>query len=185
MMDQELKELKRRMGGALDVLGNEFAGLRTGRASVNLLDPITVESYGSRVSLNQVGAISVPEPRMIVVNVWDKSMVAAVEKAIRESNLGLNPSSDGLTVRVPIPNLSEERRKELTKVAAQYAENTRVSIRNIRRDGMELVKKMEKSSDLSQDESRKVSADIQTMTDDFIKKVDAALVQKEKDILSV
>ena len=185
MMNQELAELKRRMGGALDVLGHEFAGLRTGRASVNLLDPITVDSYGARVPLTQVGAISVPEPRLIVVNVWDKSMVAAVEKAIRESNLGLNPASDGIMVRVPIPNLSEERRKELTKVASHYAETTRVSIRNIRRDGMELVKKLEKSSDLSQDESRKISADIQTMTDEFIKKVDVALAQKEKDILSV
>jgi ribosome recycling factor len=181
----DLKELERRMDGALKTLHHEFAGLRTGRASPNLLDMITVDAYGSPTPLNQVGNVTAPEPRMLSVTVWDKSMVKAVEKAIRESNLGLNPAVDGSLIRVPIPPLSEERRKEMVKVAGKYTEAAKVAVRNVRRDGMDALKASEKKGDISEDEHRKKSDQIQKLTDDFVKKIDEALVVKEKDIMSV
>jgi len=183
--DTLTKDLRRRMDGALEVLKKEFAGLRTGRASASLLDPVQVEAYGNVMPLNQCGTINVPEPRMIVVQVWDKGMVKAVEKAIRDAGLGLNPQSDGQMVRVPIPDLNEERRKELVKVAAKYAEQARVSIRNVRRDGLDTLKKQEKDGEISQDEQRRLQTEIQGLTDDLIKKVDEANVAKDKEILQV
>ncbi|MCP4328805.1 MAG: ribosome recycling factor [Alphaproteobacteria bacterium] len=185
MANPDTKDLKRRMQGAVDVLGQEFAGLRTGRASTSLLDPLTVDAYGSQLPLNQAGTIGVPEPRMLTVQVWDKSLVKAVESAIRESGLGLNPQSDGTLVRVPIPELSEERRVELTKIAGKYAEQGRVAIRNVRRDGMETLKRMEKDHEISQDEHRAWADDIQKMTDDFIRRIDEALAHKEEEIMQV
>ena len=185
MADPDLKDLKRRMDGALDALHREFAGLRTGRASVGLVEPIQVDAYGSSMPMNQVGSISVPEPRMVSVQVWDKSLVGAVEKAIRESGLGLNPVNDGQLVRVPIPPLSEERRVELTKIAGKYAEQGRVAVRNVRRDGMEMLKKMEKDGEISQDEHHLWSDEIQEMTDEHIKKIDEIYHQKEEEILQV
>ncbi len=173
------------MKGALDVLGQEFGGLRAGRASASLLEPLMVEAYGSPMALNQVGTINVPEPRMLSVQVWDKANVKAVEKAILASGLGLNPSVEGQIVRVPIPELSEERRVELTKVAAKYAEQTRVAVRNVRRDGMEKLKRMEREGELSQDEQHLWGEEIQQLTDDFIKKIDEALATKEQEILQV
>ncbi|MFN9003326.1 MAG: ribosome recycling factor, partial [Alphaproteobacteria bacterium] len=164
---------------------HEFAGLRTGRASANLLDSIQVEAYGNMMPMNQVGTINVPEPRMITIQVWDKSMIKAVEKAITQANLGLNPASDGQLIRVPIPALSEERRKELSKIAGKYAEGAKVAIRNVRRDGMDALKQQEKDKKISEDEHRKQSDQIQKMTDDFVKKIDEALATKEKDIMSV
>jgi len=183
--EQIVKDLRRRMDGALDVLRKEFAGLRTGRASASLLDPVVVEAYGNPMPLTQVGTVSVPEPRMIIVQVWDRGNVKATEKAIREAGLGLNPQSDGQTIRVPIPDLNEERRRELTKVAAKYAEQARVSVRNVRRDGMDLLKKQEKDHKISQDQHRKLDKDIQALTDETIKKVDGLLAQKDKEILQV
>ena len=185
MADPDIDSLTRRMDGALDALRKEFGGLRTGRASASLLEPIHVDAYGSSMPLNQVGTIGVPEPRMITVQVWDRSMVKAVEKAIRESGLGLNPQTDGQTVRVPIPSLNEERRVELSKIAAKYAEQARVAVRNVRRDGMDMLKRMEKSGDLSQDEHKVWSEEIQTMTDAHIRKIDEALSGKEKEIMQV
>jgi ribosome recycling factor len=179
------QELQKRMEGALKTLHHEFAGLRTGRASANLLDMIQVEAYGSMMPMNQVGTVNVPEPRMITVQVWDKSMVKAVEKAITQANLGLNPASDGQMIRVPIPALSEERRKELSKIASKYAEGAKVAIRNVRRDGMDALKQQEKDKKISEDEHRKQSELIQKMTDEFVKKIDEALAAKEKDIMSV
>jgi ribosome recycling factor len=183
--EQIVKDLRRRMDGALDVLRKEFAGLRTGRASASLLDPVVVEAYGNPMPLVQVATVSVPEPRLIIVQVWDRGNVKATEKAIREAGLGLNPQSDGQTVRVPIPDLNEERRRELTKVAAKYAEQARISVRNVRRDGMDLLKKQEKDHKLSQDQHRKLDKDIQALTDETIKKVDGLLAQKDKEILQV
>jgi ribosome recycling factor len=183
--EQIVKDLRRRMDGALDVLRKEFAGLRTGRASASMLDPVVVEAYGNPMPLTQVGTVSVPEPRMIIVQVWDRGNVKATEKAIREAGLGLNPQTDGQTIRVPIPDLNEERRRELTKVAAKYAELARVSVRNVRRDGMDLLKKQEKEHKLSQDEHRKLDKDIQALTDETIKKIDGLLAQKDKEILQV
>lgn len=185
MPQKELDELSRRMDGALEALRREFAGLRTGRASAHLLEPIVVHAYGSDVPITQVGTISVPEPRMITVQVWDRSVVSAVEKAIRDAGLGLNPASDGQLVRVPIPELSQERRQELTKVAHKYAEQGRVAVRNVRRDGMEQLKKMEKDGKISQDEHRGWADKVQKLTDDHIKRIDDALAQKEKEILQV
>ena len=185
MADPDLNDITRRMDGAQEALRREFAGLRTGRASVGLLEPVTVEAYGSPMPINQVGSISVPEPRMVTVQVWDRSLVGAVEKAIRSAGLGLNPSSDGQLVRVPIPALSEERRVELTRVAAKYAEQARVAVRNVRRDGMEMLKKMEKDGEISKDEHHLWSEEIQTLTDDHIKEIDTALAQKEEEILQV
>lgn len=179
------QDLSRRMDGALDTLKREFAGLRTGRAHPALLDPIRVTAYGTEMPLNQVGTVGVPEPRMLTVQVWDKSMVSAVEKAIRESGLGLNPASDGMLVRVPIPQLTTERRNELAKMAAKYAEGAKVSIRGVRRDGMEQIKGYEKKHEIGEDLAKDWSDEVQKLTDQFIKKVDEALVDKEKDIKQV
>jgi len=185
MANELMNELRRRMDGALDALRREFAGLRTGRASTHLLDPVMVKAYGNDMPLNQVGTVNVPEPRMITVQVWDRGLVQAVERAIRDSNLGLNPQSDGQLVRIPIPELSQERRQELTKLAHKYAEQGRVAVRNVRRDGMDSLKKMEKDGKISQDEHRHQSEAVQKLTDDHIKKVDEALGAKEKEILQV
>ena len=179
------KDIARRMDSAIDVLKKEFAGLRTGRASASLLDPVMVEAYGQTMPLSQCGSVSVPEPRMLVVQVWDKGQVKAVEKAIRDAGLGLNPSADGQSVRVPIPALNEERRRELQKVAGKYGEQARVSVRNVRRDGMESLKKLGKDGDVSEDEIKKHEKEIQTLTDDSIKKIDEALAHKEKEIMQV
>src|SRR5215472_13696710 len=183
--DALLKDLRRRMDGALEVLRKEFGGLRTGRASASLLEPVTVPAYGGTSPLNQLANISVPEPRMITVQVWDRALVKAVDKAIREAGLGLNPQTEGQTIRVPIPDLNEERRRELTRVAAKYAEAARVAVRNVRRDGIETLRKQEKDGDISQDEHKKLERDIQQLTDDHIKRVDETLAQKDKEILQV
>ncbi|HEV2551517.1 MAG TPA: ribosome recycling factor [Stellaceae bacterium] len=183
--DPIIKDLRRRMDGALEVLRKEFAGLRTGRASASLLDPVAVEAYGNPMPLNQVATVSVPEPRLIIVQVWDRGNVKATEKAIREAGLGLNPQTEGQTIRVPIPDLNEERRRELTKVAAKYAEQARVSVRNVRRDGLDILKKQEKDHKIAQDQHRKLDKEIQALTDETIKRVDAALAQKDKEILQV
>ena len=185
MVAPTLADFEKRMDGALDALKKEFAGLRTGRASTTLLDPVMVEAYGQRMPLNQVGTVSAPEPRMLSVTVWDKGMVAAVAKAIREAGLGLNPLPDGSLVRIPIPELNEERRKELSKVAHKYAEQAKVAVRNVRRDGMEALKKAEKDHQISQDEHRKLNDDVQKMTDRHVKLVDDQLAAKEKEIMTV
>ena len=179
------KDVKRRMESAIEVLKKEFSGLRTGRASANLLDPVVVEAYGSHMPLSQVGTVSVPESRMLTVQVWDKTMVKATEKAIRETGLGLNPQVDGQMIRIPIPPLSQERRAELTKVAAKYAEQAKVSVRNVRRDGMDALKKMEKDGIISQDDHRHNEKELQTFTDEATKKIDESLVHKEKEIMQV
>jgi ribosome recycling factor len=181
----DLKDLEKRMRGALTVLKQEFGGLRTGRASASLLDPIMVNAYGSKMPLNQIATVSVPEARMITVSVWDKSQVAATEKAIRESDLGLNPVVDGTTLRLPIPELNQERRQELSKIAAKYAEQARVSVRNVRRDGMDTLKRLEKDHDISEDEQRSLSTKVQESTDKVIKEIDAALAAKEAEIMQV
>ncbi|MCA1940107.1 MAG: ribosome recycling factor [Caenispirillum bisanense] len=173
------------MEQTVEVLKKEFAGLRTGRAHTSLLDPVVVDAYGSSVPLNQVANVSVPEPRMLVVNVWDRSMAKAVEKAIRDAGLGLNPAAEGQSIRVPIPPLTEERRTELSKVAAKYTEAARVAIRNVRRDGMDSLKKMEKDGVISQDEHRAYSTEVQQLTDDAIKTVDETLKHKEQEIMQV
>lgn len=180
-----IDDLKKRMASALEVLHKEFGGLRTGRASASLLEPVRVDAYGTLMPLSQLATVSVPEPRMLVVQVWDREMAKLVEKAIREANLGLNPMAEGQTIRVPMPDLNEQRRQELAKVASKYAEQTRVAIRNIRRDGMDSLKKMEKNGDISEDVHHKESGVIQTLTDDHIKKIDEALAAKEKDIMQV
>jgi len=179
------KDLKHRMDNTLDVLRKEFAGLRTGRAHTSLLDPVMVEAYGSSMPLNQVANVNVPEPRMLAVQVWDRGMAKAVEKAIRDAGLGLNPASEGQTIRVPIPPLNEERRTELTKIAGKYAEHARVAIRNVRRDGMDNLKRMEKDSEISQDDHKKHGAEVQSLTDDAIKAVDEILQHKEQEIMQV
>jgi ribosome recycling factor len=173
------------MDGALEALRKEFAGLRTGRASAGLLEPVMVEAYGNNVPLNQVGTVSVPEPRLITVQVWDRGVVKAVDRAIREAGLGVNPQTEGQLIRVPIPELTQERRTELSKIAHKYAEHARVSVRNVRRDGMEHLKKAEKQHQISQDEHRRLSTEVQTMTDEHVKKVDDALAAKEKEIMQV
>jgi len=183
--DELLKDLQRRMDGAIEVLRKEFGGLRTGRASSSLLEPVTVPAYGSTVPLTQVASVNVPEPRMITVQVWDRNVVKAVDKAIRESGLGLNPQTEGQVIRVPIPELNEERRRELTRVAAKYAEDARVAVRKVRQHGMEALRRLEKDSEISQDEHRKLERDIQHLTDDHIKRVDETLAQKDKEILQV
>jgi ribosome recycling factor len=184
-IDPRLNEFEKKMNAGLDVLQREFTGLRTGRASINLLDPIKVDAYGSLTPLSQVGTVSTPEARMITVQVWDKGLVKNVEKAIRESSLGLNPAIDGQLIRIPLPPLTEERRQELVKIAAKYAEESRISIRNVRRDGMELIKKLEKDKEISEDEQHSLADDMQKLTDDFIKKIDELLAQKQKDIMVV
>ena len=185
MTEPDLSDIERRMDGALEALRREFAGLRTGRASASLLEPVQVPAYGSTMPINQVGTISVPEPRMITVQVWDRSLASAVERSIRDAGLGLNPASDGALVRVPIPPLNEERRQELSRVAGKYAEQARVAIRNVRRDGMEMLKRMEKDGEISQDAHHEWSDRIQTMTDDHIANVDATLEQKNSEIMQV
>ncbi|WCL52609.1 ribosome recycling factor [Gimibacter soli] len=184
-MKEQIKEIDRRMKGANDALKHEFAGLRTGRASASLLEPVVVDLYGSMMPINQVGTISVPEARMLTVQVWDRSAVSAVEKAIRNAGLGLNPMIDGQNVRVPIPELNEERRKELQKVAGKYAEQARVAVRNVRRDGMDMLKKAEKDKAISEDEHKKYSDEVQQLTDRHIKDIDQALAQKEQEIMQV
>jgi ribosome recycling factor len=181
----DINEIKRRMQGANTVLKTELGGLRTGRASAHLLDPITVDAYGSHMPLNQVASVTVPEPRMISVNVWDKSLVHPVEKAIVNANLGLSPATEGQTIRLRIPELNEERRKELVKVAHKYAETARVAVRHVRRDAMDVIKKLEKDHKISKDDHDKFSADIQKATDQSISEIDHLLNQKEKEILTV
>jgi len=183
--DIDLKDLERRMEGALSVLRTELSGLRTGRASANLLDPIMVDAYGSQMPINQVGTVSVPEPRMVSVQVWDQSLVNAVDKAIRESSLGLNPVIEGNLLRIPIPELNAERRQELVKVAHKYAEGAKVAVRHVRRDGMDTLKKMEKDSEISQDESKHQADQIQELTDGKIKAIDELLATKEEEITQV
>lgn len=180
-----LKDLEGRMNGALETLKKEFTGLRTGRASTSLLDPVMVDAYGSMTPLNQVASVSVPEARMLSVQVWDKGLSKVVEKAIRDSGLGLNPQSDGQLIRVPLPDLSAERRVELAKVAGKYAEAARVAVRNVRRDGMDNLKKQEKDKQISEDEQKGLAEKVQKITDDLIKKIDETLAHKEKEITSV
>ncbi|TBW38482.1 ribosome recycling factor [Siculibacillus lacustris] len=180
----EIDDLKRRMTQSVQVFKDELAGLRTGRASTNLLEPVTVEAYGQRMTLNQVATVSVPEPRMLLVSVWDRSMAHAVEKAIREANLGLNPIVEGATMRVPIPELNADRRKELVKVAHKYAEAARVSIRHIRRDGIDLLKKALKDG-MSEDEESRLQDRVQKLTDEVISDIDKLLIAKEQDITKV
>jgi ribosome recycling factor len=181
----DLKELERRMRGAMETLKKEFGGLRTGRASIHLLDPVVVNVYGARMPIHQVATVSTPDARTISVQVWDRGQVTAVEKAIREANLGLNPVTDGALIRLPIPPLNAERRQELVKVAHKYTETARVAVRNVRREGMDLLKKLEKDGSMSQDEHHKNSAKVQELTDRLIKEVDQALVAKEAEIKQV
>ena len=182
MLDTD--DLDRRMKGALGSLRTEFASLRTGRASASMLEPVMVDAYGSMTPINQVGTVNVPEPRMVTINVWDKGLVGKVEKAIRESGLGINPVIDGTIIRLPIPELNEERRRELTKVAAQYAENARVAIRNVRRDGMDQLKKM-KSDGMSEDDHKVWADEVQDLTDAAIAGIDKALETKQEEIMQV
>lgn len=188
-MAADLNELKqdltRRMDGAMETLKREFSGLRAGRAHPALLEPVRVEAYGSEMPLSQVGTVGTPEPRMLTVQVWDKSMVKAVEKAIRDSGLGLNPSADGMMIRVPIPQLTTERRNDLVKMAQKYAEGTRIAVRGVRRDGMEQIKGQEKKKLIGEDVAKTWSDDVQKLTDQYIKKVDQVLADKEKDIKQV
>jgi ribosome recycling factor len=181
----KIEDYKKRMDGALTALSHEFGGLRTGRASPALLDPIQVEAYGAVSPLNQVASVTVPEPRMISVQIWDKAVVSAVDKAIRASNLGLNPIVDGQTLRIPIPPLTGERRTELAKVAGKYAEQARVAVRNVRRDAMDHLKKLEKDHVISEDEHKRLGAEVQKATDDHIKKIDEAFKHKEDEITQV
>ncbi|MCS6625143.1 ribosome recycling factor [Roseibacterium beibuensis] len=185
MAKPDLKSYRDRMDRAVSALKEEFSGLRTGRANVGLLDPVQVEAYGSTAPLNSVAAISVPEPRMISVNVWDKSMVGPVEKAIRAAGLGLNPIVDGQTLRIPVPALTEERRKELAKLAGKYAEQQKIAVRNVRRDANDDLKKAEKASEISQDEQKKMEAEVQKDTDAAIKRIDETLKAKEVEIMQV
>ena len=184
-MSADMDDLQRRMEGALSTLKSDFGGLRTGRASTTLLEPIMVDAYGQQMPMSQVGTISAPEPRLLSVQVWDKGQVSFVEKAIREAGLGLNPMADGQMVRVPLPELNEERREELVKIAGKYAEQGRVAVRNVRRDGMDQLKKGEKDGEISRDEQKSLSDDVQKLTDDYISKIDEALSQKEAEIRQV
>jgi ribosome recycling factor len=180
----DISDLKRRMQGAVDALKHDLTGLRTGRASAALVDGIQVEVYGANMPLNQVATVSVPEARLISIQVWDRSNINPVEKAIRNANLGINPVSDGQTIRLPIPDLTEERRKELAKLVGQYAEKARVAVRNVRRDGMDHLKQDEKKGDISEDERKRLETDVQKLTDDVIKEIDEASAAKEKEILN-
>ena len=181
----DLAGIQRRMQGAIDSLKHEFGGLRTGRASATLLDPVQVEAYGQRMPLNQVATVSVPEPRLISVQVWDKGMVGAADRAIRDSNLGLSPTIEGQVLRIRIPELNEQRRKELVKVAHRYAEETRVAVRHVRRDGIDAIKKALKDKSISEDEEKRLEADVQKATDKFVAEVDQTLAAKEKEIMQV
>jgi ribosome recycling factor len=183
-LDIDLDAIQRRMDGAMNALKTEFSGLRTGRASASIVDSITVDAYGTMTPINQLGTVNVPEPRMVVINVWDKGMIAKVEKAIRESGIGINPVSDGPLIRLPIPELNEERRKQLSKVAAGYAESAKVSIRNVRRDGMDQIKKA-KSAGMGEDDQKMWSDEVQELTDKFIAAVDRALESKQAEIMQV
>ena len=183
MAKYDKADLERRMQGAVESLKHDLSGLRTGRANTALLDNITVEVYGSHMPLNQVATVSVPEPRLLSVQVWDKSSIGPVEKAIRSAGLGLNPINDGNTLRLPIPDLTEERRKELAKLAGKYAENARIAIRNVRRDGMEALKADENKKEISEDERKRLETEVQKLTDDIIKVADEAAAAKEKEIL--
>ena len=185
MADPDTNDLVRRMDGAIEVLRREFSGLRTGRATPSLLEPVMVEAYGSEMPLNQIATINVSEPRMLSVQVWDKNMVKPVEKAILNADLGLNPMADGQLLRVPIPELNEERREELSRVAAKYAEQARIAVRNVRRDGMDTLKRMEKEGDLSQDEHHLWGGEIQSITDQHVAKVDEMLHAKQEEIMQV
>jgi ribosome recycling factor len=186
MSDEEIDidALKKRMDGAINALRGEFASLRTGRASASMLDPVMVEAYGNPTPINQLGTITVPEPRMVLINIWDKSLVNAVDKAIRNSGLGINPQMDGTILRLPIPELNEERRRELSKVAGHYAENARVAVRNVRRDGMDQLKRA-KADGMSEDDHKIWHDEIQELTDAAIKKIDAALDAKQQEIMQV
>ena len=184
MAKYDKSDLERRMLGAVEALKGDLSGLRTGRANIHLLDPVTVTVYGSSMPLNQVATVSVPEPRMISVQVWDKTNIGPVEKAIRSAGLGLNPINDGNTLRLPIPDLTEERRKELAKLASHYAEKARIAIRNVRRDGMENLKADEKKHEISEDERKRAETEVQKLTDEIIKAADEAAAHKEKEILS-
>ena len=184
-MSIDTDDIERRMDGAVAAFKTDLAGLRTGRASAGLLEPIMVDAYGQMMPISQVGTISVPEPRMLSVQVWDKGQVAMVEKAIRESSLGLNPMAEGQLIRIPLPELNEERREELVKVAGTYAEQARVAVRNVRRDGMDQIKKAEKDSEISQDDAKLYSDEVQELTDKFIKLVDETLSTKEGEIRQV
>jgi ribosome recycling factor len=181
----DIKEFHRRMDGAIQTLKKEFSGLRTGRASPNLLDPVQVDAYGSKMPLSQVATVSAPEPRLLSVQVWDIGMAKLVEKAIRESGLGLNPAAEGAIIRVPLPDLSQERRLEMVKVAGKYAESARIAVRNVRRDGMDTLKKLEKDGKISQDEQKRFEKELQTETDTFVKQIDTDLASKEKEIKTV
>jgi ribosome recycling factor len=185
MAEIDLYDIERRMDGALEALNREFGGLRTGRASPALLDPLVVDAYGSQMPLNQVGTVNAPEARLLTVQVWDQQLVKAVEKSVAESNLGLNPQTEGNLIRIPIPDLSEERRVELKKIAGKYAEQGKIAIRNVRRDGMDTLKQMERDGEISQDEQKLQSEEIQKLTDAQISKIDATLESKETEIMQV
>ena len=180
-----IAELKKRMDGGIAALDHDLKGLRAGRASANLLDSVTVEAYGDRLPLSQLATVSVPEARLLVVQVWDKSMVKAVEKGISHANLGVTTAIDGQMIRVPLPNLSEERRKELVKIAHSHGEKAKVSLRNVRRDVMDMLKKLEKDGEIAQDEQRTISDEVQQITDDYVKKVEHAVASKEREVLQV
>jgi len=177
-------DIQRRMNGAVEALKHDLGGLRTGRASTTLLDPVNVEVYGANMPINQVATVSAPEPRLLSVQVWDRSNVSAVEKAIRSAGLGLNPMTDGQNIRLPIPDLTEERRKELAKLAGSYSEKAKIAVRNVRRDGMESLKTDEKKHEISEDERKRLEVEVQKLTDDAIKDIDAVTAAKEKEILS-
>jgi ribosome recycling factor len=181
----DFKDLNRRMHGAVSVLKTELSGLRTGRASPNLLDPVTVSAYGTQMPINQVATVNVPEPRMLSVQVWDKSLAGAVDRAIREANLGLNPIMEGTLLRIPIPELNAQRRQEMVKVAHKYAEQARIAVRHVRRDGMDHLKKMEKDGHHSEDDTRAQSEELQELTDSTIKEIDEMLAAKEREIIQV
>lgn len=185
MPQYDKSDLQRRMHGAVEALRGDLGGLRTGRASISLLDPVNIDVYGANMPINQIGTVSAPEPRMLSVQVWDKSNVGAVEKAIRNSGLGLNPLIDGQTIRLPIPDLTEDRRKELAKLAGQYAEKARIAARNVRRDGMDAVKADEGKKEIGEDERKRLETDVQKLTDETIAEIDATASEKEKEILEL
>jgi ribosome recycling factor len=184
MAKYDKADIERRMQGAVDSLKGDLAGLRTGRANTHLLDPVQVDVYGAMMPLNQVATVSAPEPRMLSVQVWDRANVSAVEKGIAHANLGLNPMVDGQTLRLPLPDLTEERRKELAKLAGKYAENAKIAIRNVRRDGMEALKEDEKKKVISEDDRKRAEDDVQKLTDKYVAEADAAAAHKEKEILT-
>ena len=181
----DIADVERRMRGALQALKEEFSGLRTGRASAGILDPVTVDAYGQKMPISQVGAVGVPEPRMITVQVWDRALVSAVDKAIRNAGLGLNPNVDGQLIRLPIPELNQERRTELTKIAAKYTEQARIAVRNVRRDAMDELKRLEKDGHMGQDDHKAGTEKVQKLTDKIIAEIDAALAHKEAEIMQV